>query len=757
MAANGAVLAFFRKLYYTFTKNWFYIVLAFLTPMLLFYVSQGTEIIAILFDGGNFWNIFLILFSFQLLFYAIWVIPPYSLSITRWLTNKFNNEQPFPEEGIYVLFSKLAIAYNSKVDEKEVFPIRNFAGLPFLIFTLMLIESYIDTNTGIAGLIGFIILGLYLSKWTQNPIGELIKKLLKNLTVEHFGYLFHVTFILCISICWMFEWFWVSFVLIILLYLLNNAFYAFIESHSDIDIIKANYKANKIKYWIFTGLLIGFLLFFSWLTFSDHMHLFSSVIVMNVSFTVFIAAIDLWIKTPNDAFKMLEKQPEIRNAIINVSKVQDEQMISKFSAAYEFFQAVKFVAIFGMSFYIFFDAFNKHRVRVESVDGQSHYSSFQRDSLKNYFKRWATGIDSTKPIILVAGQGGGSRAGAWMVMNLDTLDKQDPSFLRNLFAISTVSGSSSGANMMLNKWSLEQDGIKVETKSNLELAERLYTYNYLTAATWGMLWSDALRNLITAKDKPARDRNLYRQYDEGRAFSLCYPETFRDTASKHFQLDLMANWDSTISKKRLPLLFLNTATTQAGKRAISAPVLIEPKIFGTAIDLYHKVKHQKTGADTLYHFPLVTAVNLSQAFPFVCAYNYVENVGNMIDGGLYENSGCNTLFEIYRYLVDSYPNLQYKILLIQNSDNDNDNTASNSSVLWNTITSAAASPFSGHSHYWEQKILIELKDTSSPRYKMDTVEKIYPKAGCEWTDTPLGILLSKKSVDKLWEYVGRRN
>lgn len=751
MAANGAVLAFFRKLYYTFTKNWFYIVLAFLTPMLLFYVSQGTEIIAILFDGGNFWNIFLILFSFQLLFYAIWVIPPYSLSITRWLTNKFNMEDPFPEEGIYALFSKLAIAYNSKVDEKEVFPIRNFAGLPFLIFTLMLIESYIDTNTGIAGLIGFIILGLYLSKWTQNPIGELIKKVLKNLTVEHFGYLFHVTFILCISICWMFEWYWVSFILIILLYLLNNAFYAFIESHSDIDIIKANYKANKIKYWIFTGLLIGFLLFFSWLTFSDHIHLFSSVIVMNVSFTVFIAAIDLWIKTPNDAFKMLEKQPEIRNAVINISKTQDEQLISKFSAAYEFFQAVKFVAIFGMSFYIFFDAFNKHRVRVETLKpADKFYSSYNRDSLDAYFKRWAEGIDSSKPVILIAGQGGGSRAGAWMVMNLDTLDKQDTSFLKNLFAISTVSGSSSGANMMLNKWSLEHNGIQVETKSNLELAQRLYTYNYLTAATWGMLWSDALRNLITAKDKPARDRNLYRQYDEGRAFSLCYPETFRDTASKHFQLDLMANWDSNISKKRLPLLFLNTATTQAGKRAISAPVLIEPKIFGTAIDLYHKVKHQKTGADTLYNFPLVTAVNLSQAFPFVCAYNYVENVGNMIDGGLYENSGCNTLFEIYRYLVKSYPNLQYKILLIQNSDNDNDNTASNSSVLWNTITSAAASPFSGHSHYWEQNIILMKRDT-------DTVIKIYPKIGCQWTDTPLGILLSKKSVDKLWEYVGRRD
>lgn len=751
MAASGTVLAYIRKLYYTFTKNWFYIVLAFITPMLLYYVSQGTEIIAILFDGDNFWNVFLILISFQLLFYAIWVIPPYSLSITKRFINWKSPDDLFTKDGIYILFSALAKAYNTEIDRKAVFPVRLFAGLPLLIFTLMLMESYLDTNAGVFGLIGFLILGLYLSKWTQQPIENLLISKIKKWPVEHAGYIFHLVFIILIAVSWWMGFYWCSFILIVLLYLINNAFYSYIESSSDLEKIKANYKANKVKYWIFSGMLLGFLSLFSWLTFSDHMHHFSSVIVMNISFTVFIATIDLWIKTPNDAFKMLETDKSLREEVIVETRIQDKrQFVSKLSSAYEFFQAAKFVAIFGMSFYLFFDAFNKHRVRVESVDIKSHYSSYQRDSLKNYFKRWAKGIDSTKPIILIAGQGGGSRAGAWMVMNLDTLEKQDSSFVRNVFAISTVSGSSSGANMMLNKWSLEQDGIRMETKSNLELAERLYTYNYLTAATWGMLWSDALRNLTTAKDKPARDRNLYRQYDEGRAFSLCYPKDTQEAVSKFFQSDLMTNWDTLKTHKRLPLLFLNTATTQAGKRAISAPVIIESKIFGTAIDLYHKVKHQKTGADTLYNFPLVTAVNLSQAFPFVCAYNYVEGVGNMIDGGLYENSGCNTLFEIYKYLTDSFPKLQYKLLLIQNSDNDNDNTASNSSVLWNTITSAAASPFSGHSHYWEQKLILSKRDT-------DLLEKIYPKTGCQWTDTPLGILLSKKSVDKLWEYVRRGN
>lgn len=753
MAANGAVLAFFRKLYYTFTKNWFYIVLAFLTPMLLYYVSQGTEIIAILFDGGNFWNIFLILFSFQLLFYAIWVIPPYSLSITRRLANRFNAGDPFPQEGIYALFSALAKSYNYEVDGKRVYPVRHFAGLPLLIFTVMLMEEYLKTDWGFWGIVIVLISGLYISIWTNNLLGKVIQLILRNKPVEHYGYIIHFVLFGCISFCWMYHFYWIAFILILIYYLFNHAFYAYIETHSNTQIIKENYKANKIKYLLFALSLISLLAFFSWLTIVDKIHWYSSVIIMNVSFTVFIGFIDLFIKTPNDAFKILLTDPAVRTNVLDVNKLELEtRVVSKFSSAYEFFQALKFVAIFGLSFYVFFDAFNKHRVRVIEVDKGNYFNPKDRLRLKDYFEKWRHGIDSTKPICLVAGQGGGSRAGSWMVLNLDTLAKKETSFVQNLFAISTVSGSSSGAQMMLNKWSLEQENIKMDTTiTSLEMANRIYTYNYLTAATWGMLWSDALRNLTVGKNRPARDRNYYRQLDEGNAFGLCYQDTEREKVKQFFQQDLMGHWYGASNSKRLPLLFLNTATTQAGKRAISAPVIISDSIFGTAIDLYPKVKDQQLGGNNLYNFPLVTAVNLSQSFPFVCAYNYIEHVGNMIDGGLYENSGANTLLEIYSFLIKEFPQYQYRILLIQNSDNDDTNTKSNSSVLLNTLKSAASTPFSGHSHYWEQKLILSKRNT-------DLLEKIYPvDSTAKWTEVPLGILLSKKSVGRLWECVGRRD
>lgn len=86
----------------------------------------------------------------------------------------------FTKDGIYILFSALAKAYNTEIDRKAVFPVRLFAGLPLLIFTLMLMESYLDTNAGVFGLIGFLILGLYLSKWTQQPIENLLISKIKS-------------------------------------------------------------------------------------------------------------------------------------------------------------------------------------------------------------------------------------------------------------------------------------------------------------------------------------------------------------------------------------------------------------------------------------------------------------------------------------------------------------------------------------------------------------------------------------------------
>jgi hypothetical protein len=211
----------------------------------------------------------------------------------------------------------------------------------------------------------------------------------------------------------------------------------------------------------------------------------------------------------------------------------------------------------------------------------------------------------------------------------------------------------------------------------------------------------------------------------------------------------MENWIAD-SSKQLPLFFINSATTQAGKHVIISPVKLEEQIFGTAIDLYAKVKSRTIDSDSFYNFPLITGVCLSQSFPFTSSYNYVEGVGNMIDGGLYENSGSNTLYEIYSYLkkIDT-SNFKFRILLIQNSNNDNENVDPVNSVLINTLSSVSATPFSGHSHYWENKLMREARENG------DRVDNIYLMEGTKWAEIPLGILLSEETVDTIFKLLPR--
>ncbi|HEX5625313.1 MAG TPA: hypothetical protein VFX48_04790 [Saprospiraceae bacterium] len=480
------------------------------------------------------------------------------------------------------------------------------------------------------------------------------------------------------------------------------------------------------------------------------LHQWSSMLIMNISFAVYISLIDLLIKTPNDVFRVLA-DPEKKDKILGDTadaRMENIQEISE--KAFPLFQLFKTGAILFLINYLFFDTFNQALVRRDIVMPNQYIDPTERHSLESYYPKWKAQMDSSLPVVLIAGQGGGSRAGAWMAMNLERLFPLDSlHLLRNVFAISTVSGSSSGANMMLHKWQAAKKGSfpKSEQQKNLDFVKALYGYNYLSAAMWGLLWSDGIRAWFPTKSGFVRDRNYYRQLDESKAFAECYPDSSREQLEAYFHEDYLQRWyrDSAMF---LPLFFVNTANTQAGKRCIVSPVTLADSIFGTAIDLYQEIKRD---SDTpIWSFPGVTAVNLSQAFPFVCNYNYIEGVGNMIDGGLYENSGANTVYEIYEFLRKKDSRLKFRILLIQNSDNDNRNTNPVNSILKNTLSSALSSPFSGHSHYWEQWLL------QKARENQDEVVQVYLKNNEGWQDIPLGILLSEEKIEWMYEVMEER-
>jgi len=233
--------------------------------------------------------------------------------------------------------------------------------------------------------------------------------------------------------------------------------------------------------------------------------------------------------------------------------------------------------------------------------------------------------------------------------------------------MSTVSGSTSGANMLLNKWYLESKGIypKEAYSTSLQFFKSIYSYNYLSASFWGLLFSDFFRGIYYYYEGFQTDRNYYHQKDEVAAFSSLYDTQYVDEIDISLQSDYLYHYMDS-NRYKSPLFFINTANTQTGNRVILSPIGNNDTLFYTAVDLYQKFQINHTlpeSSGKKKQLPLIAGVMLSQSFPLICAYNYVKGVGNMIDGGLYENTGSNTTYELFHYLKTYRSQFKYKIII----------------------------------------------------------------------------------------------
>jgi hypothetical protein len=360
--------------------------------------------------------------------------------------------------------------------------------------------------------------------------------------------------------------------------------------------------------------------------------------------------------------------------------------------------------------------------------------SLQRSTLSTYYKDWKlkNNIKPNQEIVLICGQGGGSRAGAWTYANLMKI------YDAPIFAISTVSGSSNGANNFITQKSIDL----ILNKRNLDsnFIYKLYNYNYLSHAFYGLLFKDGVLGF-----KLLQDRNYFHQEDEIDAFISAYnidkrPE-ISDSIEKFCYQDLIAKYHDPRLQYKLPLHFINTAITQTGKRGVFSPVVMDTnQVFLTAKDVYDKFKKINPSKALLSH----TAVDASQSFPFTSAYQYLENCGNLIDGGLYDNTGANTLLEIYMALKTIDPKQKFRILAIQSNDSDNKNTLETQSLIKSTIKSLSSSPFSGHAYYWN-KALKQICDQNK-----DTLQSIdLSVLNKDKNEIALGIYLSNKTVERI--------
>ncbi|NML23315.1 YfhO family protein [Pseudoflavitalea sp. G-6-1-2] len=376
--------------------------------------------------------------------------------------------------------------------------------------------------------------------------------------------------------------------------------------------------------------------------------------------------------------------------------------------------------------------------QYERLDFQHRYEML-RDSINNR--------DSIAPypIILVSGEGGGSRAGMWFSENLIAFDYLTKGKFRDhIFSVSTVSGSSIGLGTVMAFWEQPMKGDSID-KRWLNLPAKVFCNNFVGSSITGSLLTDLWKTFIPV-DLSTHDRNNILQDEEafftqkalmevtqeistGSDQEIKLPRNIQIPANERILAhDFMSFFyekdpyhNGIRFRAHMPLVFVNTCRSNDGRRGIFSPIRLSGDYFNDAVDitayLYDKDVYDEAGnkipAFRKRNISLGQACNTSELFPVFSASAYIDSLGNFVDGGYHENSGLKTTLDVYRKLSEQLANDtkikkgSYKIyiLYLKNGETDRDLYKSQRAEppLLSPVKAFFNQPFTGSAAYFEEK------------------------------------------------------
>lgn len=337
--------------------------------------------------------------------------------------------------------------------------------------------------------------------------------------------------------------------------------------------------------------------------------------------------------------------------------------------------------------------------------------------------------------IVVAGEGGGSRAAFLLASVLGSLEddslqqvRSNPSaqpFHQQLFAISSVSGSSLGAAFFVGALEV-QNSVKLDDLKNALYQQRLW---FLNVAYGGTDKEKFLTNFVTYKDalqaalsndflSPAMIAYLSRDVltlgrlpyvmDRAGVIETAWEDAFDGVYGKSREASPLTAPFQSISPAPgawTPLLFFNATSIETGRRVIVTPVKMaeplpnEKPLFIDAYDVHELFCSKKDSselrildriarllpsifspvANANQHcsdkkprsidIRLSTAASLSSRSPFVTPHANIRDSGaqiadSLVDGGYFDNSGAVTALEIATGLKTVDPRLEPFIIQV---------------------------------------------------------------------------------------------
>jgi hypothetical protein len=357
---------------------------------------------------------------------------------------------------------------------------------------------------------------------------------------------------------------------------------------------------------------------------------------------------------------------------------------------------------------VFGDNHNVRRVSIDShaaiTKTEPHDGGFKRETIDDAINRWRVAnfcsVDVSKcprPIV-VAASGGASRAGFFTAGVLgEMMDRSlkggyegAGNFRKQLFAISTVSGSSTGAAFFLaalnasdangGRQPCEKDpeGLVYfddTPKSWRQCMEQLLAGDFISPTLYGFVYKDALRGLASLG---------FHMHDRAEILERSWEERFCESTTGHACprenkgmrapfLSVTGHGGTADSQgKWLPILLLNGTDVETGRRVVVSP--LDPKIgsdrrvFPEAYDLHDLLIDQTDNgqgvrdiwtpqrpSDLNRDVRLSTAALLSARFPVISPPGNILNakdqiLSRIIDGGYFENFGAATAADIVAQL-----------------------------------------------------------------------------------------------------------
>jgi hypothetical protein len=300
-----------------------------------------------------------------------------------------------------------------------------------------------------------------------------------------------------------------------------------------------------------------------------------------------------------------------------------------------------------------------------NAPGAAMASGICRPDLKTALRDWvearrlhSAGWSERVPVIIVAAEGGASRAAVWLLGAMRMLDNRtNGDFGRHVFAISGVSGGSLGAATYLRMLrargradgALDWDDPDTRaaladfaTKDLLSSTIATYFLNDMFGSMVGPLWTWA----------GIRDRNAVLEHtfetmwNENRGFALP-----RHLSPGFLGVRYAGQSDGRAPTELLPHLMLNGTDLSSGKRMITSTIRWsnERPLFPDSGDFVRLASRDVR---------LATAVTNSARFPFISPAGRFVSAGpsgtsyQIIDGGYFENYGARTVWELARAIED---------------------------------------------------------------------------------------------------------